>query len=235
MIAFRDLTGQKFNMLTVLYRYEIDAPNGDSRWVCSCECGGTTIVTASNLIYNGVKSCGCLKRTNHFKIHGDWNSKLYTRWRSMIRRCEDPNFPSYNNYGGRGIQVCPEWHNYENFRDWVNSTQDDPSLTLDRIDVNGNYEPNNCRWATQKTQQNNKRNNIYVTYFNETHSLKEWCDILNLPYDLVYRRISRLNYDFWRAISTPLPDHYYEDCYDYDYSNEYYEDPYEYDNYIYDE
>lgn len=92
----------------------------------------------------------------------------------------------------------------------------------------------NCRWITHREQMSNRRNNLYIEYFNEIHSLAEWCWILNLPYKVIHTRIYR-GWDFWTAISTPLPDHYYEDCYDYDYSDEYYEDPYEYNNYIYDE
>lgn len=135
--------------------------------------------------------------------------------------------------------VCPEWHNYENFRNWVNETRSDPSLTLDRMDVNGNYCPENCRWATEQEQQNNKRTNVMITYFNEIHSLSDWCRILNLPYSLIQSRITAHGWDFWTAISTPLPDHYYDGYYDesdyYDYNDydNYYEDPSEYDSYTY--
>ena len=224
----KDLTGQKFNMLTVIERVE-NAPNGNAQFLCLCDCGNQVIVTGSHLRNNEVKSCGCIAPGK--PKHHESNTPLYKKWKDMLRRCEDPKRPCYANYGGRGIQVCNEWHDYENFRDWTNSTRDDSSLTLDRIDVNGNYCPDNCRWVNQKTQQNNKRNNMYITYFDETHSLSEWCDILNLPYSVIYSRIHLYNWDFWTAISTPLPAHYYNDCYDYDYSYEYYEDPYEYDNY----
>lgn len=225
-----DLTGQRFGILTVI-EFVGNNEYRASMWRCICDCTNEIIARGEDLRSGKTQSCGCLRATNHFRTHGDSKTKLYSKWNSMIRRCEDPNNEAYKNYGGRGIIVCPEWHDYENFRNWVNETRPDPSLTLDRIDVNGNYEPDNCRWATVQEQQNNKRSNVMITYFDETHSLMDWCRILNLPYSLIQSRITARGWDFWTAISTPLPAHYYDDCYDYDYEG--YEDPSNYDDEYY--
>lgn len=234
MSKYDEAIGQKFNHLTVLKRAE-NTPDNRVQFLVQCDCNGPYsqfIIRADSVISGHTKSCGCIK--NIPKTHGLTNTIYFNTWNGMMDRCNNPNNKRYYDYGGRGITVCEEWQSYPNFMHWAEETKIDPNTTLDRIDNNLGYSPDNCRWATNKEQMNNRRNNVYITYFGETHTLSEWCMILNLPYDLIENRL-RLWGDFWRAISTPLPDHYYEDCYDYDYSNEYYEDPYEYDNYIYDE
>lgn len=234
---FIDLTGQVFGRLTVLERHG-SAPNGSALWLCQCSCGNLSIVLGTQLRGGYTKSCGCLgqeklllgRQPKHFGSQ----EPLYDIWTSMKSRCYNPNNKSYNIYGGRGINVCDDWYNdYSIFRDWSLNHGYEKGLSIDRINTDGNYEPNNCKWSTIKEQANNRRTNINITYFNETHTLSEWCDILNLPYRVIYKRYHTFKWDFWTAISTPLPDHYYEDCYDYDYEG--YIDPYEYDNYIYDE
>lgn len=233
-MVLKDLTNQRFGRLVVIRQAEnAVSQNGQSivQWLCQCDCGNLKIVPARDLRSGHVRSCGCLALECRTK-HGEYNTRLYSIWVSMIQRCNNPNHKHYNYYGGRGIQICEEWYNYINFRNWAynNGYYDNCSLELDRIDSNGNYNMYNCRWITHREQMNNRRNNLYIEYFNEIHSLAEWCWIFNLPYKVINTRIYR-GWDFWKAISTPLPAHYYNDCYDYDYSNEYYEDPYEYDNY----
>ena len=124
--------------------------------------------------------------------HGERYSRLYTIWCRMKARCYNSNNHAYNLYGGRGIVICDEWQsNYCVFKEWAinNGYKDD--LTLDRIDVNGNYEPNNCRWATRKEQANNTRTNHYITYNNETHTLAEWSDITGIQRDVIKSRIEK--------------------------------------------
>ena len=225
-----DLTGQVFGQLTVLERYG-STPNGSALWLCQCSCGNTTIQRTAVLRNGHVVSCGCHQRQTRL-IHGQNNTPLYCSWECMKARCNNPHNIGYHNYGGRGIRVCDDWNNFVNFQEWALENGYEEGLTIEREDVNGNYEPNNCHWATKLEQANNRRTCNMITYFDETHSLKDWCRILNLPYKVIHTRIYR-GWDFWTAISTPLPDHYYEDCYDYDYEG--YIDPYEYDNYIYDE
>lgn len=228
-----DLTGQRFGRLVVLERYG-SGPNGSALWLCQCDCGNLSIVLGSQLRGGRTKSCGCLRSISRL-THGQINTPLYKSWAHMKERCNNPNSKNYNDYGGRGITICDEWNDFIPFMEWALKNGYKEGLTIERNDVNGNYCPENCSWANRKEQANNRRSNIIITYFGETHTLMQWCEILNLPYILILERMRNYNWDFWRAISTPLPDHYYEDCYDYDYSNEYYEDPYEYDNYIYDE
>lgn len=231
-MAFQDLTGMQFGKLTVIERAE-NTPNGNARWLCQCNCMGPNslvIVRAHDLKNGKTKSCGCL-HDGHPK-HNGCGTHLYNSYSCMMQRCYNPTDIGYHNYGGRGIGVCDEWNNnFPAFREWAyeNNYEENKGLTIDRIDVNGNYEPSNCKWSTKKEQANNRRTCVMITYFNETHNLKEWCEILNLPYQVIQNRYTRCGWDFWTAISTPLPAHYYNDCYDYSY--EYYEDPYEYDNY----
>lgn len=167
-----DLTGARFGRITVLGRAENGIHN-EIRYKCVCDCGAERIVYRSSLLKGSTKSCGCLnkeiqaERFRREKKKYDVLSKkdrLYRVWKGMRERCTYPAHTAYKNYGGRGIKVCDEWmHDYAAFRDWAMATGYDPSAptgqcTLDRIDVNGNYEPSNCRWVSMAVQNRNKRN-----------------------------------------------------------------------------
>ena len=165
-------------------------------WKCKCDCGNYTIVCASQLLSGKTKSCGCLRkqiaRENAIKTHTTHHftqTRLYDIWRSMKKRCYLKTHMHYSSYGARGIKICEEWKNdFISFYNWAmeNGYRDD--LTIDRIDVNGNYEPNNCRWATIKQQQNNKRNNIFLTYEGKTKSIYEWSNITGIKYCTIWWR-----------------------------------------------
>jgi hypothetical protein len=122
----------------------------------------------------------------------------------MVRRCEAPAQKDYHRYGGRGIKVCEEWHNYLKFKEWALQNGFEENLEIDRIDSNGNYEPNNCRWSTEKEQQRNRRNNISLTCNGETHILIEWSEILGIKLDTLYKRLYISNWSVEKALTTPL-------------------------------
>lgn len=126
------------------------------------------------------------------KTHGMSKTRMYKIWECMKYRCSNPNRPEYSHYGGRGIIVCDEWANdFLTFYNWSINNGYNESLTIDRIDVNGDYEPNNCRWVDMKTQANNTTRCIYITYRDKTQTLTQWCEELNLPYDTIRTRLRR--------------------------------------------
>lgn len=200
-----DLTGLKFGRLTVI-KYV-----GKSKWLCKCECGNEKIVSTTHL-KNDTKSCGCLKKemlsqrtkpknfTN--KKHGLHNEKLYNTWKCIRQRCNNKNNKRYKDYGGRGITICKEWNNFKNFYNWAINNGYQENLTIDRIDNNKGYLPENCRWTDITTQANNKRNNRNYTYNNETHTLGEWAKILNINYWALRSRLDR-GWDIKKAFNTP--------------------------------
>ena len=203
MSKFQDLTGQRFGRLVVIERAEdYIRPNGQSQvqWRCKCDCGNEKITVAYSLTHGLCTSCGCTRTERIVNMnyeHGQSNSSLYRRWQHMKDRCYNPNDKRYKNYGRRGIKVCDEWLNYfENFYNWAINNGYQEGLTIDRIDVNGNYEPSNCRWADMETQSNNRTTNINITYQGQTKTLKQWCDIYNLNYKSAHAKIRYKNYSF---------------------------------------
>ena len=190
--CFKDMTGEKYGNLVVLERGE-DYIYSDNRrttqWLCQCGCGNTLLVSRSALISGNTKSCGC-KNHCYDKIHGQCGTKLYHIWQSMKARCYYKKHPEYHNYGGRGIKICDEWKNdFKSFYDWAIKNGYKDGLTIDRIDVNGNYEYSNCRWATRKEQSNNRRNNHIIEFIGEKHTIAEWSEITGINEKTLYSRI----------------------------------------------
>lgn len=206
MTNFKDLTGQKFGRLTVIKRVENDK-NGNSQWLCKCECGNEKIVRTNTLKRSESTSCGCLRNEKVKKAntkHGLNNSRIYHIWKGIKHRCNCRTSNGYKIYGGRGIKVCDEWiKDFKAFYDWSIENGYKDNLTIDRIDNNGNYTPNNCRWVTSKKQANNRSNNHIIVYKNERHTLSEWANIYDIPSRLLRDRIIRSNWSFEKAISTP--------------------------------
>lgn len=204
-----NLAGKRFEKLTVIER----APNKGvkTRWICSCDCGNTTVVYTNALVRGHTKSCGCLiaevlreRDTNH----GMYGTRLYRVWHNMKTRCRDKNNHAYARYGGRGIIICAEWLDFKNFYDWAmrNGYKEDAEYgecTLDRIDNNGDYCPENCRWVSMKQQQRNKSSNRLITHNGETKTIAEWSELLQIDSSVIKARLHR-GWDENRALITPL-------------------------------
>lgn len=212
-----DLIGKKFGRLTVeSYSHKEKKDNSAGflhYYNCICECGNKYLAERNSLKYGNTKSCGCIHKEQLIKRNKDAAKlcgdsikykRLHNIYSAMIDRCYSKNNKKYNNYGGRGIVVCGEWLNDWNcFKNWalINGYSDE--LTIDRINVDENYEPNNCRWATNKEQANNKTNNKYLEYNGEVKTLSEWCDELNLPYHTIKARLNKLGMTVEEAFNTP--------------------------------
>ena len=188
-----DMTGERFGRLTVMEFAFIDIYR-HAHWLCKCDCGNEKIINGKALRCGDTKSCGCinLERIKTMGIkHNCRKTRLYKTWANMKSRCQNPNATNYSNYGGRGIQVCDEWKNsFENFRDWALSNGYKDDLTIDRIDVNGNYKPSNCRWATNKQQGNNKSDNREITYNGRTKTLMQWSEITGIKRETIAKRLN---------------------------------------------
>ncbi|MBR4031128.1 MAG: hypothetical protein IKJ07_00150 [Clostridia bacterium] len=173
----KDLTGQRFGRLTVIEF--AGSKNRRAYWKCKCDCGNICVINGHNLGTGNTKSCGCLHDERIIKdsiTHGQSGTKIYRTWKDMKARCFNPNRRGFCNYGGRGITVCDEWRdNFQAFFDCVSKLEHfgEEGYSLDRVDVNGNYEPQNVRWATRKEQGRNKRNNVIVEYKGEKMTLAE--------------------------------------------------------------
>ena len=172
------LAGKTFSRLTVIEPTKERDSQGLIVWLCKCSCGNTVKISGRSIARGKTKSCGCLqieaiKETSKLSItHGRSKDGVYWVWRGMIKRCHSKTNKGYKKYGGRGISVCERWHKFENFL----SDMGDPAgnLSIDRIDVNGDYEPNNCRWATSEVQGNNRRTNIVITHNGESLTIAQW-------------------------------------------------------------
>lgn len=185
-----DLTGKEFGRILVLSRAVTRAKKG-TRWKCKCTCGTIFFARSWNLRKGNTTSCGCYSAELKFK-HGRHPKKLYAVWHHMKDRCFNPNNSRYHRYGGRGITICPEWrYDFAVFREWALTHGYQEGLTIDRIDNDGNYQPENCRWITNLEQQNNKANSRLITAHGETHTIAEWARILNIDPRTLHHRFAR--------------------------------------------
>lgn len=206
-IQIKDITGNRYGRLVVLRFIKTDDKRR-SLWECQCDCGKTVIVQKSNLTSGNTKSCGCLSsslKTTHNKS----KSRLYSVWRGMKQRCLNPKDAEYHNYGGRGITVCNEWLDFKNFYDWaINNgfVEESPKHknTIDRIDVNGNYEPGNCRFVDMKIQSNNTRRNRYITFNENTLTISQWAEKLGINRRTLEARIDDYHWSVENALTTPI-------------------------------
>lgn len=190
-----DITGEKFGKLTVLGRdYSYKSPKR-TKWICKCECGNTKSIFRDALMQGRTKSCGCemyANRKGQNKTHGMSKTRIYHEWHTMKLRCA-PNSPNSKNYYDRGIHVCNEWKNdFLTFYNWAISHGYAETLTIDRIDNNKGYSPDNCRWITIEAQQANKTTTVYIEYQGTSYCLRTLCLMLNFPYKTAHRRYRKL-------------------------------------------
>lgn len=176
-----DLTGQRFGRLIAV---RLSTPShGTSRWECKCDCGGKSITTTTHLRSGRTLSCGCFARDNSRRvhtIHGFSETPEWNAWASMKKRCDAPNTKHYANYGGRGIHVCERWKSFANFFADM-GPRPSTKHSIDRVDNNGNYSPENCRWATMTEQNNNKRRSVRIYYAGQSLTFVELSIALNIP------------------------------------------------------
>lgn len=183
--------GNKYGRLLVT-KYVGKIKNKTS-WECICDCGNTKIVPGINLRTGQTRSCGCLHREQLIARQKKYDvpKRLRYIWHKIIDRCENEKNVAYKYYGGKGIKVCDTWHDSYQFFQWAMSNGYSENLTIDRINFNGNYEPNNCRWVSFKKQQNNKSNNRYETINGITKTVQEWCEYYEVKTALVWNRLTR--------------------------------------------
>ena len=202
--------GDKYGRLTI-QEYAGKAKNGSTLVKCVCDCGTEKIVRLCSLKKGEIRSCGCLakelliKRNKAIKYitHGQSRTRLYTIWCDMKQRCLNKNQQMFKYYGERKISICDEWkNNFNSFYDWAMKNGYADDLTIDRIDVNGNYEPSNCRWATMQQQRRNTRKNVFVEINDVEKVLIDWCSDYKIKYTTVLSRIYK-GWEIVTAITTP--------------------------------
>ncbi|WP_075643826.1 hypothetical protein [Paraburkholderia monticola] len=207
MATPHDITGMRFTRLVAL-RVHTEMPiNQQTLWECQCDCGNTHLVNRKNLIGNFVRSCGCLVKESIKKAseanftHRHAKTSIYRIWGLMKTRCNNPSNPAYPQYGGRGIKVCERWEKFENFL--ADMGERPLGMSLDRYpDVNGNYEPSNCRWATRVQQANNRTDSCHVTFNGKTLTYAEWEAETGIKQGAIRKRLLA-GWDVEKALTQP--------------------------------
>lgn len=197
------LIGQKRNYLTLVDYYR---EHKRTYAVCKCDCGNMSTPTMQSFLNGHSKSCGCYFKKvqrERFLTHNMHKTRIYRIFHSMHDRCENPNINTFKHYGARGIKVCDEWSTFEGFRDWAFSNGYTDELSIDRIDVNGDYTPENCRWTTTRVQSLNKTNTRYLTHNGITKTLVEWGEQSVCGVQAFRGRIGA-GWDMDRALTEPL-------------------------------
>ncbi len=204
----KDISGQKFGRLTVL-GYFRSHPKTGVFFMCACNCGTFKQLPGVRIRKGDVTSCGCFQKENAAAVqtkHGDSSngriSPEYKAWSGMVLRCKKRSGKTYKNYGKRGIRVCERWRDFRNF---LSDMGRKPTLlhSIERKDVNGNYEPDNCKWATQSEQARNKRNNVKFDFFGERLTIVDLAKRCSIPYPTLYQRLRVSNWDLAKAMSKP--------------------------------
>lgn len=202
-----DLTGQTINGVRVIdLAYIGSGKSKKAYWNCVCYCGKEFVVESDKLRSGHTRSCGCLKAKSfgdRKRTHGDTGRRLYRIWKGMRDRCNNSNSKRFKDYGGRGISICNEWDDYRKFKSWAINNGYSDDLSIERIDVNGNYCPENCKWIPLSEQCLNKQDTIWLEYRGERKQLKVWCKELGLDYAKVAQRLKPMGWSVERAFETP--------------------------------
>lgn len=205
MAKFKDITGLKFNRLTVISRAESIRIGDDLviRWNCLCECGNKTIAYGCKIRSGHTRSCGCqLGIINKEKREKRTGTPEYAIWQAMIQRCKNKNNINYKSYGGRGIDVCDEWLSFDNFlSDMGRRPKTKERMTIERVNVNKNYEPGNCIWASYSVQNRNLRSNVVIEHNGQAKILQDWANEIGITGCSLQKRIKRWGIE--KAITTP--------------------------------
>lgn len=202
-----DITGQKFNHLYVISH--AFNKNGRSYWNCLCDCGKTVVVLGSSLKSGNTKACGCHQKDGWSNgiTHGKSKTRQYRIWQNMKNRCLNSKDQYFKNYGGRGIKVCDEWigkDGFISFYNWAIGNGYKENLTLDRINNDGDYCPENCRWVGRNEQMRNTRRNRILEYKGRKQTMIQWSEELNIPYHILNGRINQYGWSTKDAIETPI-------------------------------
>lgn len=199
MPAFVDISGSRVGRLTVVRKDVQRSTPGNVYWECICDCGTTKSICSRSLLGSRVVSCGCA-RGRYRSVN---QIPLYKVWKGMIDRCTNPNNKSYPKYGGRGITICSRW--MESLEAFVSDMglPTSPKHSLDRINNDGNYEPENCRWATRIQQNRNRSMKRSITWNGETKSISEWAESTGLMVRTIRARIDYMGWSIERALTTP--------------------------------
>lgn len=200
-----NILGKRFGNLTVIeYSHKI----GYTRYfLCRCDCGNTCLVAKNNLTTGKQISCGCKRKTRLADMNRlpDGYLRLGAIYRKMVKRCYDPKSNRFKNYGGKGIKICDEWLNDINaFRKWAVCHGYKEGLTIERIDINGDYCPNNCTWIPKKEQMYNKSNTVRITFNGKTQTLSQWSQELGIPTSTLHNRIRVHGWTVERALTEPI-------------------------------
>lgn len=193
MVLALKLENRRFGRLLVIKRD--GSIRSSAAWSCLCDCGKIARVISTSLVHGVIQSCGCYgiecRDGRNTRKHGKSKTKEYSVWKGIKKRCYSKLDRNYKNYGARGISVCDEWIN--SFDKFFSDMGKCPTSkhSIDRLDVNGNYEPSNCKWSTNKEQCQNKRTNLMITYLGQTKCLSKWCEELNLDQKIVRSRLKK--------------------------------------------
>lgn len=212
MGKIEDLKGKKFGFLTVIeFAYR---DKKQTYWLCKCNCGNTKVIRGSHLKDGNTISCGCYTKNRMAQMnkanakHGLSNTRLYRIYHGIIGRCLKPKTNGYKNYGNKGISVCNEWlKDFQNFYYWAINNGYKEGLTIERIDLNKGYEPDNCKWVTPKEQARHTSQNKMITYKGKTRCVAEWAEFLKINYNTLQSRLGKYGWSVKKSFTTPVSKH----------------------------